>query len=81
MMAPHWLDEVFENVRDPDELLQTLINSPEMQEIAKKVVKVGEEQRKVLERNPNICGGDPAQSMRAEFLNRLNVESREEALA
>lgn len=80
-LPPHWLDEVFENVADADELLHVLLGAPEMQEIAKKAFQAGEEQKQASEENPGLCGPAIAQQIRKEFLGRLNEVSREAALA
>jgi hypothetical protein len=80
-LPPHWLDSVFENIRDPDELLQTLVNSPEMQDIAKRAFEAGEKQRKEFKKDPTLCAPDVAQAIRTELLDRLNAATREEALA
>lgn len=80
-LPEHWLDEICGNAQDSDELLQLLLNAPEMQEIASKALDVGEEQQKALEQNPKLCGLSVAQAIRQEFLRRINAESKQEALA
>ena len=80
-LAPHWLDDVFENVRDEEEMLSVLLNAPEMREIASKAFQAGEEQRRAYERNPKLCSAGVAQAIRVEFLRRLEAPAREEAIA
>ena len=80
-LSTHWLDDVFGNVRDGDELLQTLVNSPELFRIAQQAIDAGEKQRKAFEQNPKLCSPSVAQTIRTEFLNRLSAQSLEEALA
>jgi hypothetical protein len=53
-IAPHFLDNVFDNVRDADELLQTFVNSPEVQQIAREAVAIGDKQRELFQRNPTL---------------------------
>ncbi len=77
----HWLDDVFGNVRDADELLPLLLNAPEMQAVAAEVFAAGEKQQQLFDKTPNFVGPSPSQVMRQEFLRRLNASSREEALA
>jgi len=78
-LPPHWLDEVFANVRDADELLHVLLDAPEMREVAVEASAAGERQRLLLEQK-KMMAPSPAQIMRVEFLRRLNASSREEAL-
>ncbi len=80
-LPPHWLDDVFENVTDADELLQTLVNSPEMQEIARRAIEAGNNQRKAFKKDPKLCAAGVSQTIRVELLDRLNAVTREEALA
>lgn len=80
-MPPHWLDDVFENVQDAEELLHFLLDAPEMRAIALKAFQAGEKQRKLFEENPNLCAPGVAQVIRQGFLGRINELSRESALA
>ncbi len=80
-LAPHWLDDMFENVRDEEELLTVLLNAPEMREIASKAFQAGEKQRRAYERDPKLCGPGVAQAIRVEFLRRLEEPARAEAIA
>jgi hypothetical protein len=59
-LPPHWLDEVFANVRDADELLPLLLNAPEMQKVAEATFAAGEKQQRLIDSTSGFAGPSSA---------------------
>ncbi|MBS0207199.1 MAG: hypothetical protein JSS49_30350 [Planctomycetes bacterium] len=71
MMAPHWLDEVFE---DPDKASSALVANARFKEAIAKAQAAYYEAQEVIRKNPGICGASPAQQARTAFLDSLTGE-------
>lgn len=70
MMAPHWLDDVFQA---PDNATTALTASDRFKEAVAKAQAafyVGQEFQK---KNPKAVGGSPAQQARIAFLEAMNA--------
>lgn len=71
MMAPHWLDDVFER---PDQAGAALVANSRFKEAIAKAQAAFYQGEEVIRKNPGICGGSPAQQARVAFLECLNGE-------
>jgi len=80
-LPTHWLDSRFEICDNPEDLLGSILHSPELHEIAIKTLEVGEAQRKRFIDNPALNDASVAQAMRQEFLRRLNEADKSVAVA
>lgn len=71
MMAPHWLDDVFENPQNAPAALT--LNSRFKEAIAKAQAAYYEAEA-FHKKNPRAVGGSPAQSARTAFLEAVNAD-------
>ena len=65
MMAPHWLDDVFDV---PDQAATALTRSDRFKEAIAKAQAAFYECQEFQKRNPHVIGGSPAQQARVAFL-------------
>lgn len=70
MMAPHWLDEVFEL---PIEAKKQLVAHDRFKEAIEKAQKAFDASAEELRRNPQNRGAVPAQQARVAFLDAMNA--------
>ena len=70
MMAPHWLDDVFQN---PDEATSALAASDRFKEAVAKAQAAFREGEEFQKKNPKVVGPSPAQKARVAFLEALNA--------
>ncbi len=71
MMAPHWLDDVFES---PDKAVETLLASGRFKAAVAKAHAAFLETEDLLKKNPEVVGTSPAQQARDAFLKALNAD-------
>jgi hypothetical protein len=71
MMAPHWLDDVFES---PDTAVQTLLASGRFKAAVAKAQAAFHEAQDFLKKNPGVVGGSPAQQARVAFLEAVEAD-------
>lgn len=70
MMAPHWLDGVFEN---PQDAAVALTASNRFKEAVAKAQAAYYEAEEFHKKNPSAVGGSPAQSARVAFLEAMTA--------
>ena len=70
MMAPHWLDDVFQS---PDTATTTLLASDRFKEAVAKGQAAFYEGQEFHKKNPKVMGGSPAQQARVAFLEAMTT--------
>lgn len=70
MMAPHWLDQVFES---PDSAAKTITEVDRFKEAIAKAQAAFYEGQEFRKKNPKVMGGSPAQQARVAFLEALSA--------
>jgi hypothetical protein len=69
MMAPHWLDNVFQH---PENSAAALTASNRFKEAIAKAQAAFYEAQEFHKKNPTAVGGSPAQGARVAFLEAIN---------
>lgn len=70
MMAPHWLDDVFQA---PEEAATALTATDRFKEAVAKAQAAFYEAQEFQKKNPKVMSGSPAQQARVAFLGALNA--------
>ncbi len=70
MMAPHWLDDVFDV---PKNAAAALTATDRFKEAIAKAQAAFDEAQEFQKKNPDIVGGSPAQQARVAFLKAINA--------
>lgn len=71
MMAPHWLDDVFES---PKTAVETLLDSARFKAAIAKAQAAFYEAQDFLKKNPGVMGSSPAQQAREAFLEAMKAD-------
>ena len=70
MMAPHWLDDVFEV---PDKAVESLAAADRFKKAVAKAQAAFYAAQEDQKKNPGIVGGSPAQQARVAFLEAVDA--------
>ena len=70
MMAPHWLDDVFQA---PDKAATELAARDRFKEAVAKAQAAYYEAEEFHKKNPKVVGSTPAQQARVAFLEAMNA--------
>jgi hypothetical protein len=70
MMAPHWLDDVFQA---PDKAATALVATDRFKAAVAKAQAAYHEAEEFHKKNPKVVGGSPAQQARVAFLEAMNA--------
>lgn len=70
MMAPHWLDDVFDV---PENAATALTATDRFKEAVAKAQAAFYEAQEFQKKNPKVAGGSPAQQARVAFLIAINA--------
>ncbi len=70
MMAPHWLDDVFDV---PENAATALTATGRFKEALAKAQAAFYEAQEFQKNNPKLVGGSPAQQARVAFLKAINA--------
>jgi chemotaxis methyl-accepting protein methylase len=70
MLAPHWLDDVFQT---PEKATTELAASDRFKEAVAKAQAAYYEAEEIRKKNPKVVGSTPAQQARVAFLEMMNA--------
>lgn len=70
MLAPHWLDDVFQS---PENAATALTATDRFKEAVAKAQAAFYEGQEFQKKNPKVMGGSPAQKARVAFLEAMNA--------